>query len=213
MTENCALSHGNQEVIRYGTVGQVMKSVEVKFSPEGEILTRHDALMMGYYKEPSMTMEVFTSDGFLKTGDMGSIDKDGFVTITGRVKDNFKTDKGKYVSPLPMELLLSKNHDISQVCVVGMGIPQPIALINLSEAGKTKSKEELMKSLYKAITEVNSTVEDYERLKKAVIMKDDWTMANGLMTPTLKIKRNEVEKIHLPQYPVWYAMEGSVVWE
>jgi long-chain acyl-CoA synthetase len=213
MTENCAVSHGNQEVIRYGTVGQVMKSVDVKFSPEGEILTKHEALMMGYYKEPTMTAEVFTSDGYLKTGDMGSIDKDGYVTITGRVKDNFKTDKGKYVSPLPMELLLSKNHDIAQVCVVGMGIPQPIALVNLSEAGKTKSKEELTKSLYKSMSEVNNTVEDYERLKKAVIMKDDWTMANGLMTPTLKIKRNEVEKIHLPKYPMWYAMEGPVVWE
>ncbi len=213
MTENCALSHGNQEEIRYGTVGQVMKSVEVKFSEAGEILTRHDALMMGYYKEPTMTAEVFTSDGFLKTGDMGSMDKDGFVTITGRMKDNFKTDKGKYVSPLPMELRLSKNHDIAQVCVVGMGIPQPIALINLSPSAKSKSKEEITKSLYASMADVNATVEDYERLKKAVIMKDDWTMANGLMTPTLKIKRNEVEKIHLPKYPVWYTMEGPVVWE
>jgi long-chain acyl-CoA synthetase len=169
--------------------------------------------MMGYYKEPTMTAEVFTPDGFLKTGDMGSLDKDGFLTITGRMKDNFKTDKGKYVSPLPMELLLSKNQDIAQVCVVGMGIPQPIALINLSEVGKTKSKEEITKSLYASMAEVNGTVEDYERLKKAVIMKDDWTMANGLMTPTLKIKRNEVEKIHLPKYPIWYSMEGPVVWE
>ena len=213
MTENCALSHGNQEEIRYGTVGKVMKSVEAKFSGEGEILTRHNAQMMGYYKEPTMTAEVFTSDGFLKTGDMGMMDKEGFVTITGRVKDNFKTDKGKYVSPQPMELRLSKNNDIGQVCVVGMGIPQPIALINLSEAGKSKSKEEISKSLSVSIAEVNNTVEDYEKLKKAVIMKEDWTMANGLMTPTLKIKRNEVEKIHLPKYPGWYALSGIVVWE
>ena len=213
MTENCALSHGNQEEIRHGTVGKVMKWVEAKFSGEGEILTRHKAMMMGYYKEPTLTSEVFTSDGFLKTGDIGVMDKDEFVTITGRVKDNFKTDKGKYVSPSPMELLLSKNHDIGQVCVVGMGIPQPIALINLSEAGKSKSKEEISKSLSGSIAEVNGFVEDYEKLKKAVIMKDDWTIANGLMTPTLKIKRNEVEKIHLPKYPVWYAMQGTVVWE
>ncbi|MBI1770104.1 MAG: AMP-binding protein [Bacteroidetes bacterium] len=213
MTENCALSHGNQEERRHGTVGKLMKSVEAKFSNEGEILTRHKALMMGYYKEPVMTAEVFASDGFLKTGDIGSLDKDGFLTITGRMKDNFKTDKGKYVSPLPMELRLSKNSDIGQVCVVGMGIPQPIALINLSEVGKARSKGEIIKSLSASIAEVNNTVEDYEKLKKAVIMKEDWTITNGLMTPTLKIKRNEVEKIHLPKYPMWYTIEGPVVWE
>jgi len=213
MTENCALSHGNQEERRHGTVGKVMRSVEAKFSSEGEILTKHDAQMMGYFRESTMTAEAFTPDGFLKTGDMGSLDKDGFLTITGRVKDNFKTDKGKYVSPLPMELKLSKNSDIGQVCVVGMGIPQPIALIVLSEAGKLKSKEEIKKSLGASIKEVSATVEDDEQLKKAVVMKDDWTMANGMMTPTLKIKRNEVEKVHLPKYPTWYAMDGQVVWE
>lgn len=213
MTENCALSHGNQEEVRYGTVGKVMKSVEAKFSEEGEILTRHKSLMMGYYKEPTMTAEVFTSDGFLKTGDLGSIDKDGFVTITGRVKDQFKTDKGKYVSPSPMELRLSKNTDVGHVCVVGMGIPQPIALINLSENGKLKSKDQLVKSLSATLAEVNNAVEDYEKLKKAVIMKEEWTIANGLMTPTMKTKRNEIEKIHLPKYPMWYGKDGLVVWE
>jgi long-chain acyl-CoA synthetase len=213
MTENCALSHGNQEEMRHGTVGKVMKSVEAKFSEQGEILIRHQALMMGYYKEPDMTAEAFTPDGFIKTGDIGVADKDQFVTITGRIKDNFKTDKGKYVSPLPMELKLSKNNDIGQVCVVGMGIPQPIALIILSESGKSKSKDEIKKSLTKSIIEVSSEVEDYEMLKKAVVMKDDWNIANGMMTPTLKVKRNEVEKLHLPKYPVWYSMEGHVVWE
>ncbi|MGC4020617.1 MAG: AMP-binding protein [Cyclobacteriaceae bacterium] len=213
MTENCALSHGNQEKIKHGTVGTVMKSVEAKFTDEGEILTRHASLMMGYYKEPAMTTDAFTSDGFLKTGDLGSIDKDGFVTITGRVKDLFKTDKGKYVSPTPIELRLSKNTDIEQVCVVGMGIPQPIALVVLSASAKTKSKEQIILSLSTSLKEVNQSVEDYEALKKAVIMKSDWSIANGMMTPTLKVKRSEVEKIHLPKYPTWYGREGVVVWE
>ncbi|GHN00125.1 AMP-binding protein [Cytophagales bacterium WSM2-2] len=213
MTENSAISHGNQEERRLGTVGQVMYKVEAKFSEEGEILTRHPALMMGYYRESKMTEDVFTQDGFLKTGDMGTLDKDGFLTITGRMKDIFKTDKGKYVSPLPMELRLVKNENIGQVCVVGMGIPQPIALIVLSDTGKLKSKEEIKSSFSSSLAEVNETVEDYEKLKKAVIMKDDWTINNGLMTPTLKVKRNEVEKIHLPKYPNWYATEGTVVWE
>jgi long-chain acyl-CoA synthetase len=213
MTENSALSHANQEEVRFGTVGKRLPTVEIKFSADDEILTRHKALMMGYYKEPQMTAEIFTSDGFIKTGDCGKPDKDGFLTITGRVKDIFKTDKGKYVSPSPIEMRLLKNTDIEQVCVVGMGIPQPIALIILSAAAKSKSKEEITKSLSSSLNEVNDTVEDYEKLKKAVIMKTDCRIANGLKTPTMKVKRNEVEKIHLPKYPTWYAVEGKVVWE
>jgi len=213
MTENCALSHSNQKELRFGTVGPAMESVEVKISEEQEILTRHVALMMGYYKEPEMTAQVMTADGFLRTGDQGKVDSEGFLTITGRVKDLFKTDKGKYISPAPIEMKLLKNGDIEQVCVVGMGIPQPIALVNLSIAGKAKSKEEISKSLAASVAEVNPTVEHYEHLKKVVIMKDEWTINNGLMTPTMKVKRNEVEKLKVPHYPEWYAKEGVVVWE
>ncbi len=213
MTENAAISHGNQEEIRHGTVGKTMPSVEAKFSVSNEILTKHPALMMGYYKEPVLTTEAFTVEGFLKTGDLGELDKDGFLTITGRVKDQFKTDKGKYVSPAPIEMRLLKNTDIEQVCVVGMGVPQPIALIILSAQGKSKSKEEIKKSLAASLAEANLKTEDYERLKKAVIMKGDWTIDNGMMTPTMKVKRNELEKIQVPKYPMWYGAEGTVVWE
>jgi long-chain acyl-CoA synthetase len=213
MTENCALSHSNQKEIRFGTVGNAMESVEVKLSEEKEILTRSVALMMGYYKEPEMTAQVMTADGYLRTGDQGYIDADGFMTITGRVKDLFKTDKGKYISPAPIEMKLMKNNDIEQVCVVGMGIPQPIALVLLSPNGKAKPKDEVAKSLAASMNEVNPTVEHYEALKKMVIMKDEWTINNGLMTPTMKVKRNEVEKLKVPHYPKWYSMEGAVVWE
>ncbi|HPH46773.1 MAG TPA: AMP-binding protein [Chryseolinea sp.] len=213
MTENCALSHSNQKVIRFGTVGNAMETVEVKFSEDHEILTRHVALMMGYYKEPAMTAEVMTADGYLRTGDQGAVDAEGFLTITGRVKDLFKTDKGKYISPAPIEMKLMKNSNIEQVCVVGMGIPQPIALVNLSAAGKSKSKEEIVQSLTASLEEINPSLEHYEHLKKIVVMKDEWNINNGLMTPTMKVKRNEVEKIHLPKYPGWYAQSAVVVWE
>jgi long-chain acyl-CoA synthetase len=212
MTEQCGLSHANQEEVRFGTVGKTMPRVEVVFSSDDEIQTRHKALMMGYYKEPGLTAEIFTPEGFLKTGDCGKLDKDGFLTITGRVKDIFKTDKGKYVAPTPIEMKLLKNTDIEQVCVVGMGIPQPIALIVLSAAGKAKSKEEITTSLSATLAEVNAPAEDYERLKRAVIIPTEWSIANGLMTPTMKVKRNEVEKIHLPNYPKWYAVDSVVVW-
>jgi long-chain acyl-CoA synthetase len=150
----------------------------------------------------------------LKTGDKAEYDKDGFLTIVGRVKDQFKTDKGKYVSPAPIEMLLLANQHIEQACVVGMGIPQPIALVVLSASGKAQSKDQLIASLTASLQEVNPALESYEKLEKVVVMQGDWTVENGLITPTLKVKRNEVEKIHLPKYPTWYHTQpGTVIWE
>jgi long-chain acyl-CoA synthetase len=213
MTENLAYSHINLNQVKFGTVGQAWDDVFVKISEEGEIQTKHKGLMMGYYREPALTQSVFTADGFLKTGDKGEVDEEGFTTITGRIKDMFKTDKAKFVDPAPIELKLLSNHDIEQVCVVGMGIPQPIALTVLSAAGKSKSREMLKESIVKTIQSVNSGLESHERIRAAVILNDDWTVENGLMTPTLKVKRNEVEKIHLPKYPEWYKKNDMVVWE
>ena len=95
--------------------------------------------MVGYFKDPETTKRVFTPDGFLKTGDKGTIDQDGFLTITGRLKDQFKTDKAKFIAPAPIETKLLANKDIEQVCVVGSGIPQPIALDCLVGSGERKA--------------------------------------------------------------------------
>ena len=108
---------------------------------------------------------------------------------------------------------LLKNTFLEQVCVVGMGIPQPIALVNLSEEGKKTNREELIATLTATLQETNEELENYEKLMKIVVMKDDWTIENGLLTPTLKVKRNEVEKQKLANYPVWYKQPGWVVWE
>jgi long-chain acyl-CoA synthetase len=215
MTEDCVHSHFNKHgANKFGTVGKALEGVEVKFSAEGEMRIKSQSLMKGYYKEPELTAETFDEEGFLKTGDKAERDKDGFVTIVGRVKDQFKTDKGKYVSPGPIEMMLLANQDIEQACVVGMGIPQPITLVVLSATGKAKSKEEIAKSLTNSLNQVNPELESYEKLEKAVIMKGEWTIENGLLTPTLKVKRNEVEKIHIPKYPTWYHTQpGMVVWE
>lgn len=215
MTEDCVYSHFNRHgANRFGTVGQALTGVQVKFTEEGELRIKSPSLMKGYYKEPELTAESFDEEGYLKTGDKAERDKDGFVTIVGRVKDQFKTDKGKYVSPSPIEMLLLANSDIEQACVVGMSIPQPIALVVLSAAGRSKSKEEITISLTNSLNEVNPKLESYEKLEKAVIMKGEWTVENGLLTPTLKVKRNEVEKIHLPKYPAWYHTQpGMIVWE
>ena len=144
---------------------------------------------------------------------MGEFDNDGYLKITGRVKDQFKTDKGKYISPAPIEVKLLSNTDIEHACVVGTGVPQPMALICVSETGKKKSTEELIQSLSESIHSINPSLEKYERLEKAVIMKESWTITNNMITPSLKVKRNEIEKVHLPKYPAWYQKPGTVVWE
>jgi len=213
MTENCGYSHGDHGTkLRIGTVGRTWKGIEAKLSDEGEILTKHPGLMLGYFKDQTTTTTVFTSDGFLKTGDKGTIDKDGYLTITGRVKDQFKTDKAKFIAPGPIELKLLANKDIEQVCVVGTGIPQPIALVTLSAFGKGKTSEALQQSLTASVSAMNPSLESYERLAKVIILKEEWTIENGLMTPSLKVKRNEVEKIYLPQYPQWYSFQELVIW-
>jgi len=212
MTENTAFSHSNYQEIKIGTVGQPFPTVETKISNEGEILIRHAALMKGYYKDEATTKAVFTNDGYLRTGDQGSIDAEGYLTITGRVKDQFKTDKAKFIAPALIETKLT-NPDLDQICVVGMGIPQPIALVVLSASGKAKPKQQLEQELEALLNRVNPTLESYEQLTTVVILKDEWTIENGLLTPSMKVKRNEIEKIHLPKYPQWYHEERVVVWE
>ncbi len=214
MTEDSIYAHFNRnDANKHGTVGIPFKGLQRKISEEGEIRVKSVALTKGYYKEPEMTKELFDDEGFLKTGDLGEIDKEGYLTITGRSKDQFKTDKGKYISPAPIEMKLEVSPDIENVCVVGTGVPQPIALLVLSQAGKSRSRKDLISSIEDTISSVNSTLEGHENLSKAVIIKEAWTVENGLMTPTLKVKRNEVEKIHLNNYPSWYKKREKVIWE
>ncbi|HEY9009147.1 MAG TPA: AMP-binding protein [Ohtaekwangia sp.] len=214
MTENCGYSHGDHgDIVHIGTVGRPWPGIEVKFTEEGEILVRHPGLMRGYYKDAETTRNVFTADGFLKTGDKGVADAAGYLTITGRVKDQFKTDKAKFIAPAPIEMKFSSNPDIDSICVVGMGIPQPIALVVLSAMAVDKSKDMVMEGLTFTLQQVNASLEHYERIEKVVIMREGWTVENGFMTPSLKVKRNEIEKVHLAKYPVWYKHEAKIVWE
>ncbi len=214
MTEDCILSHFNLPgANKFGTVGKPLPGVTAKLSEDGEILIKSGCLMQGYFKEPEKTAEMFTEDGFLRTGDIGEFDHDGYLSITGRVKDQFKTDKGKYISPAPIELELLKNGDIDQVCIVGTGIPQPIALIVVSELGKPKSKADLEASILSTINELNPRLEKFEKVAKAIIMEEDWSVDNGLLTPTLKVKRNRVEAIHMEMYGQWFESPDKIVYE
>ncbi len=213
MTENCCYSHVSvNNRIKVGYVGQPLPNCEVKLGDENEILVKHEALMLGYYKEPEMTKENFTAEGFLKTGDEGFIDEEGFLKITGRVKDLFKTIKGKYVAPSPIEMRIASHSEIEQVCIVGSGLPQPIALVTLSENAKRKTKDELEADLKELVLAVNTSLDAHERLDKLVVIKHEWTVDNGLLTPTMKIKRREIEKQYSMRYDEWYQQKGLVAW-
>ena len=214
MTEDCVYSHFcSPHANRYGSVGKALPNLNVIIAEDGEIRKKSKADMKGYYKEKEMSAEMFDEEGFLKTGDIGEYDSDGYLRITGRVKDIFKTDKGKYISPGPIETQILANTSIEQACVVGTGVPQPIALVTLSDTGKNQPADQLKVMLSELIGTINASLEKYEMLEKVVIMKDGWTIANNLITPTLKVKRNEIEKIHLASYPAWYSQKDFIIWE
>lgn len=211
MTENTCYSHVSfKNKIKIGSVGQALPYCEVKISERNEILIKHDALMDGYYKEEGQTNETI-KNGWLHTGDEGEIDENGFLTITGRVKDIFKTSKGKYVAPSPIEMKLSANKNIEQVCVVGNGMPQPIALITLSEIGLSKQKEDLIKSLEKILKIVNTNLDAHERLQNIVVLNEEWNIENKLLTPTMKIKRNSIEKKYQEYYSTWFDSSNKII--
>ncbi|MGK0371046.1 MAG: long-subunit acyl-CoA synthetase (AMP-forming) [Glaciecola sp.] len=196
MTENCA--YGTCCVPfradKIGSIGRAYKGVDIRFSDEGEILVKGNCNMKEYYLEPEKTADAFTEDGYLKTGDKGSMDADGYIKISGRLKEIFKTSKGKYIAPVPIESKLMANSMIEQVCVTGPKRKQPIALVVLSVEAQLDDTKDIESSLLTTFEEVNATLESHAILDHIVIMEDDWTVENGLLTPTLKIKRNVLEE-------------------
>ena len=211
MSENSACSHGNYPGnIKFGTVGKSMPETDIVITEEGEITMKNDCIMQGYFKEDKLTNETI-KNGYLHTGDKGVIDKDGYLTITGRIKDIFKTSKGKYVAPNPIELKLSKNSFIEQVCVVGDNLTQPIALVILSEGKKIAS--EIKSSFEELIVSINDQLENHERIKKIVVLKDSWSIENNILTPTLKIKRNIVDEKYKEFYEKWFNSSNQIVFQ
>ena len=188
MTENCA--YGTYGVPfredKIGSIGRAYKGVDIRIADDGEIQVKSPCNMIEYYLEPDKTAEAVTDDGYLHTGDRGSIDSDGYIKITGRLKEIFKTAKGKYIAPAPMESTLMANSLIEQVCVTGSHLKQPIALLVLSEAAKNYSSDEIDTSLLATLNEINSTLESHAVLDRLVVMKQQWSVDNDLLTPTLK---------------------------
>ena len=191
--------------------------VQVRISEDGEILVKSPGRMVGYYKRPDLNAEVFTSDGFFHTGDRGEHLPNGLLKITGRVKELFKTSKGKYIAPAPIENLLNADPLIEQSLVTGVGQSQPCALVVLSENIRPRLADAAVRAqvagdLRTLLTSVNTQLADYEKLERIVIAKEPWTIENGMLTPTMKVKRSRIETVAKDHIDGWYAGKEKVCW-
>ena len=220
MTENFGCSHSNvpgREKV--GSVGEPYPGVEQKLSDSGEVLMRSPALMKGYYLEPEKTRESITDDGWLRTGDLGEIDDQGRLRITGRAKELFKTSKGKYVAPAPIENRLTAHSGIEACCVMGANSAQPFAVAivpadQVALFGKDPAQRDaLAQSLQAHLAAVNAQLDPHEQLDFLALSTQAWTVENGFITPTMKVKRNVVEKHYEPRVTEWSARRAPIVWD
>jgi long-chain acyl-CoA synthetase len=219
MTENCGVSHatlpGKQ---RPGTVGMPYDGVQSRLDPvTSEIQVKAPCLMLGYYKEPQLTKETMTDDGWLKTGDKGALDSEGNLKITGRVKDLFKTSKGKYVAPAPIEDKLVMNESVEACCVTGANLGQPLALVMLNadavkKSGSAEGKAAIEASLTAHLKGINEELDPHEQLDCLVLMSEPWTVDNDIITPTFKVKRNRIEDLFAKNYDKWVGSRKKVIW-
>ena len=193
-----------------GTIGMPLPGTEMKLSDEGEVLIRSPGLFTEYYKQPDLTAEVFTADGFFHTGDKGEWNEDiQAFRITGRVKELFKSAKGKYVAPVPIEGKLAGNPLVDQVCVMGAGLRAPVAVVVPSTAAMEMPREDVDSSLKVTLHTVNEMLESHEKLSTLHVVDDPWTVDNELLTPTMKIKRDKLEA----RYADVIRQEGSaIIW-
>jgi len=215
MTENCAIcsSVDGKDFDKLNTVGKPQKGVDLKIDEEtGEILMRGPFVMIGYYKNEELTEQTLRG-GWLHTGDKGFLDKDNYLHITGRVADSFKTSKGEYIEPLTLEQYFVNINEIEEVCVVGLGIAQPICLIQLSEIGKKCSNEEISNLLLERLNEVNSEVVNYKKISTLIIVKEEWTQENGIVGPTQKLKRGKIQDKYSNYYLKWHESDQKIIFE
>ncbi|WP_299433316.1 AMP-binding protein [uncultured Aquimarina sp.] len=213
MTEVCgSITNTPMRDAPTDSVGKPVPGCEVKIDPKTkEVLMKSPFMMKGYYKDPELTARVLKND-WLHSGDKGSIDEHGFLRIIGRVSDAFKTSKGKYITPNPMEERIEKNVLVEQVCVAGLGLPQPVAVINLSEVALATSKEEVELSLDKTLVSLNKDLANYERVSTIIVDRNTWNTENGLLTPTLKIRRGEIDNKFSKNFLEWHNDEKKIIW-
>jgi long-chain acyl-CoA synthetase len=195
---------------RVGTVGQAIPHVEIRIAEDGEIEVRGPNVMRGYYNKPEETRAVFTSDGWFKTGDIGTLDQDGFLRITDRKKELFKTSGGKYISPQPIEQAIRASRFVNQVVLIGAERKFPAALVvpvweQLESYCKLKGIEfkshselcehpRIVDLIQRQIDALTPNLAKYERIKKVALLENEFTIEGGELTPTLKVKRRIIDQ-------------------
>ncbi len=199
LSETTGISHANlPDQIRIGTVGKAIPETDFQLTESGEILIRSPNLMDGYYKQPDIT-DAAIQDGWFRTGDLGKVDSDGFLTITGRAKEIFKTSKGKYISPTPIEAKVQPALEVEQLVVTGVDLPQPIVIAVMLKEEIWADKKNSEKKFVQILSTINESLEKHERLSHLVLVSEEWTIESGMMTPTLKLRRQQIEDKYMPE--------------
>ncbi|WP_233151748.1 AMP-binding protein [Pelomonas sp. KK5] len=215
MTENLGASHLTEPgKDQRGTVGVPYEGVEARIDPaSGELQIRSPAMMLGYYKDEALTRETLLPDGWQRTGDKAELDAaTGCWRITGRVKDLFKSSKGKYVAPAPIEDRLGASPLVEACVVTGANLNQPLGLAMLSPNASLLPPEQVAADLGAHLAALNAALDPHERLDCLVLLKTPWTVDNGLITPTFKVRRNRIEELYGARYEDWVGQGRPVVW-
>jgi long-chain acyl-CoA synthetase len=218
LTEALITHLPRQGMVRPGYVGVALDGVEAVRAAGGELLLRSPMNMLGYYKDPAGSAAVFTPDGFFRTGDLVEIDSGGQLKIVGRLKEQFKTSKGKYVVPAPIESRLAAHPDVESCILMGAGQASPFAVVVLSQAARSRSidpaaRRAIEDSFAALLSEVNQNLDPQERVGFLAIVEGPWTPASGLVTPTLKLRRASLEALYRGMVDEWMARGRPVVWE
>ena len=191
-TEAMGVVLSTEEHRRIGSIGKPANGVEYRISDDGELIIRADGCTPGYYKMPEKTAELI-QDGWLHTGDKARVDDDGFLYITGRVKDYFKTIQGKFVAPPPIEGKFAINPHAEQQCLLGRGYSKTVMVTVLSAEAQAQEASMIEAAIMDTINEINSVVEKHARIGAVIIDIESWSIENEILTPTLKIRREKIE--------------------
>ena len=176
---------------RLGSLGKAIPGVDIKITEEGELAIKADGCTPGYYKQPDKTAELI-QDGWLHTGDRFKQDEDGFLYLTGRIKEYFKTIQGKFVAPTPIEAQFADNKYVEQQCLLGLGMTKTVMVAVVSETMRGARKTDIEASVLATIEAINEGVDKHARMGGAILSYEPWSIENGVLTPTLKIKRDRV---------------------
>jgi long-chain acyl-CoA synthetase len=203
---------------RAGYVGAALPGIEAKLSDAGELLIRSPMNMLGYFQDPEGTRAIFTEDGFIRTGDIARIDADGQLKIVGRLKEQFKTSKGKYVAPAPIESQFMADPMVEACCLMGTGMPRPFAVVLLSEESRQRATDPRERAIVEAsllelMNSINRDLDPHEQLSFVAAVHGPWTIGNDALTPTLKIKRGVLENRYQALIEDWSSQSRPVVWE